>query len=116
VSVSRRLRRPAPLCAIACALLVPAASHAADPQSHDRYFIAEGFGAPARAPDPYEQYLASYGQPEPLSAHKRTPPSNDSDWPAIALSVAGAVAIAGASSAQFRRVRVRRRRAAHTPA
>ena len=114
MSVSRCLRRPAPLCAIACALLAPAASAAVDPLSHDRYFIAEGHTA--RAPEPYEQYLASYGQPQPLSAHKRTSPSNDSDWPAIALSVAGAVAIAGASSAQFRRVRVRRRRAAHTPA
>jgi hypothetical protein len=115
VSVSRRLRRlrrPAPLCAIACALLAPAASAAVDPQPHDRYFIAEG----SSAPEPYEQYLASYGQPQPLSAHKRTPPSTDSDWPAIALSVAGAIAIAGASSAQLRRVRVRRRRAAHTPA
>jgi peptidoglycan/LPS O-acetylase OafA/YrhL len=118
VFITRHLRRPAQLFAIACALVVPAgaAYAAADPQlAQERYYMSF---APADEPQgsaAQERYYSSYGDPKPLTA-PQSPPSSETPWIAIALSIAGALAIVAVSATQLRRIRVRRRRAAHTPA
>jgi len=119
VSIPHRLRRQAQLCAIACALLMPAtggaAFAAADPLAQERYYSSNASpnSSPAQAE---ERYYSSYGDPESLTPPHSPAPSNDAPWLPITLSIAGALAIVAASSAQLRRVRVRRRRAAQTPA
>jgi hypothetical protein len=119
VSIIHRLRRPAQLCAIACVLLVPAmcgaAIAAAQPLKEERHYssYANPTSPPAQA---VEQYYSSYGDPEPLSPSQSPAPSNDPPWLLIALSIAGALAIVAASTTQLRRIRIRRRRAARTPA
>jgi hypothetical protein len=119
VSIIHRLRRPAQLCAIACVLLVPAmcgaAIAAADPLDDERYYSSYATTDPSPA-EATEQYYSSYGDPEPLSPSQSSAPSNDAPWLLISLSIAGALAIVAASTTQFRRVRIRRRRAARTPA
>jgi hypothetical protein len=118
VSTIHRLRRPAQLCAIACLLLVPAmcgaAIAAAHPRAEERYYSSYEIpdSSPAQA---VEQYYSSYGDPEPLSP-SHSPAPSDAPWLPITLSIAGALAIVAASTTQFRRVRIRRRRAARTPA
>jgi hypothetical protein len=113
VSITRRFRRPARLCAITCALLMlpaalGAAVAAADPLAQERYY------ASYQPPDvsAQEQYYSSYGEPEPLPSNS----SNDTPWMPIVLSIAGTLAVGAVSATQLRRVRVRRRRAAHTAA
>ena len=121
MSIIHRLRRPAQLCAIACALLVPAmcgaAIAAANPLEEERYYssYATPDPSPAQA-QAAEQYYSSYGDPAPLSPSHSPAPSSDAPWLLIALSIAGALAIVAASTTQFRRVRIRRRRAAGMPA
>jgi hypothetical protein len=119
VSIIHRLRRPAQLCAIACALLVPttggAAFAAPDPLAQERYYssYASPDSSPAQA---QERYYSSYGDPKPLSPSPSPAPSDETPWLPIALSIAGALAIVAATATQLRRVRIRRRRAARTPA
>jgi hypothetical protein len=120
VSITRHLRRAAQLCAIACALLVPATSGAAfaaaDPLlAQERYLASYGTPDPSSALA-QERYLSSYGAPEPLTPSQTPAPSNQMPWLTIALSITGALVIVTASATQARRVRIRRRRAAHTPA
>lgn len=121
MSITRHLRRAVQLCAIACALLVPATSGAAfaaaDPLlAQERYLASYGTPDPSSALA-QERYLSSYGAPEPLTPPQTPAPSNHMPWLTIALSITGALVVAVAASAnQARRVRIRRRRAAHTPA
>jgi hypothetical protein len=103
VSISSRIRRSAGLCAIASALLVPAAN--ADPRAQERYYMS----FPAHAPVAQEEYYASYGEPSPAPPNAS---SNETPW----LPIAAALAVVAASATQLRRVRVRRRRAVQTPA
>lgn len=112
MSITPRLRRTARLCAVACALLAPGATGAvaaADPLAQERYHMSYPTDGPSSAE---EQYYSSYGAPEPLTPE----PSDGTFWIPIAVSIAGALALAGASAMQLRRVHVRRRRAAHTAA
>jgi hypothetical protein len=119
VFITPHLRRPAQLLAIACALLVPAGSaYAADDPllATERYYMSF---APADEPQglaAQEQYYSSYGDPKPLTAPQSPSPSREAPWIAISLSLAGALAIVAVSATQLRRLHVRRRRAAHTPA
>ena len=116
MSITHRLRRPAQLLAIAGALLVPAsAAHAAnDPRlATERYYMSFAPADEPHGPAAQEQYYSSYGDPEPLPAAK---PSEPAPGLPIALSLAAALAIGAASATQVRRVRVRRRHPAHTPA
>ena len=120
MSITRHLRRAAQLCAIACALLVPATSGAAfaaaDPLlAQERYLASYGTPDPSSALA-QERYLSSYGAPEPLTPPQTPAPSNQMPWLTIALSITGALVVVAASATQARRVRIRRRRAAHTPA
>jgi hypothetical protein len=105
VSPTQRLRRPAGLCAIAFALLMPAVSGAAvpeaDPLAPERYYMSH------ETPTAEERYYASYGDPAP-------PPREAPDqasWLPIALSIAGALSLVAVSTTQLKRVRVRRRTA-----
>jgi hypothetical protein len=125
MSITCRLRRPAQLCAIACALLVPAttgaAAAAADPTVKERAFAQERYHSSYETPGTspalaQERYLSSYGKPEQLTPPQGPAPPNDAPWLPIALSLAGALAIVTVSVTQLRRVRIRRRRAAQTPA
>jgi hypothetical protein len=119
MSIACRLRRPAQLCAIACALLVPAtggaAFAAADPLAQERYYSSYGNSDSSLA-QAEERYYSSYGDPEPLTPPQSPAPSTQAPWLPIALSIAGALAIVAASTTQLRRARIRRRRAARTPA
>jgi hypothetical protein len=119
VFTTSHLRRSAQLLAIACALLVPAATAnaAADPlRAPERYYMSFAPAEEPRGPVAQEQYYSSYGDPKPLSAPQSPPPSNDTPWIALTLSIAGALAIVAVSATQLRRIRVRRRRPAHTAA
>jgi hypothetical protein len=121
MSIACRLRRPARLCAIACALLVPAtggaALAAANPLAQDRNYWSYAYENPDSSPaQAQERYYSSYGDPEPVTSPQSSAPSNEAPWLPIALSIAGALAIVAASTTQLRRARIRRRRAARTPA
>jgi hypothetical protein len=121
MSITCRLRRPARLCAIACALLVPATGGAAfaasDPLAQERNYWSYAYESPDSSPaQAQERYYSSYGDPEPLTSPQSSAPSDEAPWLLISLSIAGALAIAAASTTQLRRVRIRRRRAAGTPA
>jgi hypothetical protein len=119
VSIILRLYRPAQLCAIACALLVPTTGGAAFAApahlAQERYYssYASPDSSPAQA---VERYYSSYGDPEPLTPPRSQAPSDEAPWLPITLSIAGALAIVAATATQLRRVRIRRRRAARTPA
>jgi hypothetical protein len=119
VSITRHLRRPAGLGAIACALLVSLPSSAAvavaDPlqaeRSQERYYSS--YGRPDR-PGPalaQERYLSSYHEPKPLTPPQSRAASDATPWLPIALSIAGALLIVAASATQARHVRTRRRAA-----
>jgi hypothetical protein len=114
--VTPRRLGPALACAIACALLLPAMSAAAtsapDQRAPERYYMS--FQTPDRTVE--ERYYASYGVPAQLTPAPSQVPSNDTSWLPVALSIAGALALVAASATQLRRVRIRRRRAARTPA
>jgi hypothetical protein len=111
VSITRRLRRPAGLCAIACVLLVPGVSGAAvreaDPLAPERYYMS--YETP---PTAEERYYASFAGLTPLPRDE----PNQAPWLPIAMSIAGALSLAAVSATQLKRVRVRRRRAARTAA
>jgi hypothetical protein len=111
VSITRSFRHPAQVCAIACALLAPAAtaSAAADPLAQERQYMSQPGAGPSQEPVPQEQYYSSYGEPEPLSAPPA--PANETPWLPIAISAALAMALAAVGASRFRRVRVRRRAA-----
>ena len=59
-----------------------------------------------------ERYYSSYGEPEPLAVPQSPSPSDDTPWLPIALSIGAALAILAATATQFRRLHLRRRRAA----
>jgi hypothetical protein len=119
MSITRCLRRSAQLCFLACALLVPAgggaAFAAADPLAQERYYSSYQTPDPSTGSSAQEQYYSSYGDPMPLTA-PQSPSSDETPWIAFALSIAGALSIVAVSATQLRRIRVRRRRAARTPA
>jgi hypothetical protein len=122
MSVAHRLNRSVALCGIVCAALILATAGAAvaasDPgpglYAQERAYSTYGPAdtSPAIA---QERYLGSYGEPQPLSP-RQSPPSDDTPWLPIALSIAGALVIVAASTTQLRRLRVRRRRAAGSTA
>ena len=96
------------LTATACAAVAASDAHLyAKEQSYSTYETAGDSHALAQ-----EQYLGSYGEPQPLSAPQPPITSDDTAWLPIALAIAGALVIVAASATQFRRLRVRRRRAA----
>jgi hypothetical protein len=112
VSVTRRLRRSAPLGVVAFAMLAANAA-AADPLAQESYYSSYGkHGLPSTA-EAQEQYYSSYGDPEPLDAASS---SGDGPLLPILLSVGGAMVVVAVSTTQARRVRIRRRRTAGTPA
>jgi hypothetical protein len=110
VSITHSFRRPAQVCAIACALLAPAtaASAAADPLAQERQYMSQPAAGPSQRPVAQEQYYSSYGDPEPLSAPPSPSPANETPWLPIALSAVLALAAAGVGASRFRRVRLRR--------
>jgi hypothetical protein len=110
-----RLRRSAALCAIACAVLVPAtggtAFAAAGQSALERYYSSYETPDVSRALA-QEPYYSSYGEPETLGRPQSPVPSDDTPWLPIAVAIAGTLIIVGASSTQVRRLRFRRRVAA----
>src|SRR5215216_3287555 len=93
--ITRHLRRPAQLLAIACVLLVPAgaAYAAADPLlAPERYYMSFAPADEPQRPAAQEQYYSSYGDPKPLTAPQSPSLSRKTPWIAIALSIAGALA------------------------
>jgi hypothetical protein len=127
---ARRIHRPAILCALACTLLVSATNASAasrpneEPQAspalaQERYYSSYDGPKPidsgTSAALAQERHYSSYGEPEPLSQPQSPPPTDDTPWLPIALSIAAAVAIVAASATQLRRLRVRRRRGARVP-
>jgi hypothetical protein len=122
---TRRIDRPAILCALVCALLLPATSLAAAQSSEDRQAAAlaqeryySSYGEPqpidaaTAAARAQERYYSSYGEPEPLTLPQSPAPSDDTPWLPIALSIVAAAAIVAASTAQLRRLLIRRRHTA----
>ena len=86
---------------------------------HDAATPANVSSAPAdepQRPAAQEQYYSSYADPQPLTAPRLPSPSRETPWITLALSIAGGLAIVAVSATQLRRIRGRRRRAAHTPA
>jgi hypothetical protein len=119
MSIARRLRRSAALCAIICAALVPATAGVAlaapDPLAQERYYSS--YETPdSSAALAQERYLSSYGEPESLTLPQSPAPSDDTPWLPIALSITGALIIVAASATQLRRLRLRRRHAARSTA
>ena len=119
MSITRHLRRPVGLGAIACALLVSlpsgAAVAAADPlqaeRSQERYYSSYGRPDRPEAALAQERYLSSYAEPKALTPPQSPAASDATPWLPISLSIAGALAILAASATQARRVRIRRRAA-----
>jgi hypothetical protein len=109
-------------CALACALLVSAIGGAAAAQASDaaraqeRYYSSYGEPRPidsgTAAARAQERYYASYGKPEPVTPPQSLSPSDDVPWLPIAPSIVITLVVVTASATQFRRLRVRRRRAA----
>lgn len=96
MSATRRLRRTAALCVLACML------------------AALTFAAPASSAAPAEdaalateRYYSSYREPPPLTTSPAS--SSETPWVLVGLALAGAVVIAGGSA-----IRLRRRGAART--
>jgi hypothetical protein len=119
VFITRHLRRTAQPLAIACALLVPAGSAYAADDPHratERYYMSYAPADEPHGPAAHEQYYSSYGDPKPLTAPQSPSPSPETPWIAIALSIAGALAIVAVGATHLRRIRIRRRQSAHTPA
>ena len=107
------LRRSAALCAIGGVGIltggevIPEAAFAGIP-AEDYY---SSYTTPADDPAlVQEQYLSSYGNPEPIAAPQATGDTGgDTPRLELTLSAAGALAIAGLGATQVRRVRIRRR-------
>jgi hypothetical protein len=126
---ARRIHRPAILCALACALLLPATSGAAAGQpsqgrhaaalAQERYYSSyaepQPLDAATSAALAQERQYSSYGEPKPLAPSQSPAPSDNAPWLAIALAIAAALTIAAASATQLRRLGIRRRRAARVP-
>jgi hypothetical protein len=119
-----RLNRSAALCALVCAALmtmaagvaVGATDSLADHGLHAQEDYYASFGSrDTSAALAQEQYLGSYGEPQPLGPSQPATPSDDTPWLPIALAITGALVVA-ASATQLRRLRIRRRRAAGHPA
>jgi len=113
---TRHIRRFTALGALTCALLGSAMGGVAAAQSTEesRALQQERYYMGTTGPDshPQEEYLRSYGQPEPIAAAQAPAPSGDSTpWLPIALSVAAGFAIAAVGAAQRHRLRIRRRSA-----
>jgi hypothetical protein len=90
---------------------------AADPLAQERSYSSYAHESSESSPGlAQERYYSSYGDPEPLTSPQSPAPSDDAPWLLISLSIAGALATAAAATTQLRRVRIRRRRAAGTPA
>jgi hypothetical protein len=121
MSISHRLQRSVVLCGLVCVglMITTAGVAAAAPESH-LYAQAESYssyGNPENsAALAQEQYLGSYGEPDPLDPPQSPIASDDVPWLAIVLSIAGGLVIVAASATQLRRLRVRRRRAAGSAA
>jgi hypothetical protein len=102
------------LCALACALLLPATS-AAEPSkseieralAQERYYM--GQPQPTEAELAQERYYSSYGEPAALNLPQAPAAKSGTPWLLIALSVAAAATVVALSSARLRRLRVRRR-------
>jgi hypothetical protein len=119
MSISQRMRRSISLCGLVCAAFMATAAGVAvadsDPYAQELYYSSYG-NAQTSGALAQEQYLESYGEPQPLVPPQSPITSDDPPWLPIALSIAGALVIVAASATQFRRLRVRRRRAAGSAA
>jgi hypothetical protein len=124
--LASRTHRRTIICAIVCALLVPALTgvapasankrtQAAAALAQERYYSSYGepetIDARTAAAEAQERYYSSYGEPEPLTVAQSPEPSDDTSWLPIALSVAVALTIVAASTTLARRLRIRRRAA-----
>jgi hypothetical protein len=118
-----RTHRRTIICAIVCALLAPGLTgvapaganertQAAQALAQERYYSSYGqpgtTDAGTSAAEAQERYYSSYGKPEPLTVAHSPEPSDDTPWPAIALSAALALAVVAASATLARRLRIRR--------
>jgi hypothetical protein len=113
VLTTNRLLRPAVVCALTCAALVPAGggiAFAGTPQ--EEYYSS--YTTPADDPAlAQEQLYSSYGDPQPLTHAPASGAAGDeAPWLELTLASAGALAIAGVGATQVRRMRIRRRRVA----
>jgi hypothetical protein len=121
MSIAHRLLRSFSMCALVCAALMTAAAGTAtaapspDPYAQERYYASLG-NADTSAAIAQEQYLGSYGEPQPLSPPQSSLPSDETPWLPIALAIAGTLVVVAASATQLRRLRLRRRRAAGSSA
>jgi hypothetical protein len=116
MSISHHLPRSVALCGLVCAALMIATAGAAVAASghlyaKERSYSTYGTADTSRALA-QEQYLGTYGEPQPLSRSASPVPSDGTPWLPIALSLAGTLVIVAASATQLRRIRVRRRGAA----
>jgi hypothetical protein len=124
---ARRINHLAVLCALACTLLVSATNAAAASRpneqppvspalAQERYYSSYGEPKPIHsgtsAALAQERHYSSYGEPQPMTQPQSPPPTDDTPWLPIVLSIAAALAIVAASATQLRRLRVRRRRGA----
>ena len=113
---TRHIRRFTAFGALACALLGSALGGVAAAQSTEesRALQQERYYMGTTGPDshPQEEYLRSYGQPEPITAAQAPAPSDDSTpWLPIALAGAAGLAMIAIGVSQRHRLRIRRRSA-----
>jgi hypothetical protein len=111
VLTTNRTRRSAAASALTCAALMSGGTGVAVAMPADYY---SSYTTPADQPRlAQEQYLSSYGSPEPLAAPQTVSDTGgDAPWLELTLSAAGALALAGVGVTQVRRVRIRRRHVA----
>ena len=109
---TNRTRRSAAASALTCAALMSAGTGVAFATQAEDYYSS--YTTPADQPRlAQEQYLSSYGSPEPLAAPQTVSDTGgDAPWLELTLSAAGALALAGVGVTQVRRVRIRRRHVA----
>jgi hypothetical protein len=112
VLTTNRTRRSAAASALTCAALMSAGTGVAFATQAEDYYSS--YTTPADQPGlAQEQYLSSYGSPEPIAAPQAAGATgDDTPWLEITLSAAGALALAGVGVTQARRVRIRRRHVA----
>ena len=102
------------LCALACALLLPATSAAAPSRTdaalaQERYYMGQGTPDSTACALAQERYYASFGRPAAMTLPQSHTRSGGTPWMLIALSLAATATVVALSTA---RLRVRRRAAA----
>jgi hypothetical protein len=124
MSTVLRLQRSVTLTALVCAVLMTLAGVAfaasgsptvSSLKARELSYSSYGTADTSRA-FAHEQYLGTYGEPQPQSPAQSPTASDDTPWLPITLSISGALVIAAASATQLRRLRLRRRHAARSTA